>query len=110
MRDHPTRVTGRPDSPYWTLPPGGPPQDGPLGRQGPAEDGQALHPTHITKRFVRLVRDAGLRPITLHGVRHSYATAALAAGEPLKVVSERLGHASTSITANLTSTQGSGVL
>ena len=29
------------------------------------------------------------------------ATAALAAGEPLKVVSERLGHASTSITANL---------
>jgi len=33
----------------------------------------------------------------LHGIRHSYATAALAAGEPLKVVAERLGHASTSI-------------
>ena len=49
----------------------------------------------------RLVRDAGLPPITMHGVRHSYASAALAAGEPLKVVSERLGHASTSITANL---------
>jgi Phage integrase family len=47
------------------------------------------------------VQAAGLPPITLHGVRHSYATAALAAGEPLKVVSERLGHASTSITANL---------
>ena len=29
------------------------------------------------------------------------ATAALAAGEPLKVISERLGHASTSITVNL---------
>jgi hypothetical protein len=65
------------------------------------EDGQILHPEHVTKRFARLVRDAGLPPITLHGVRHSYATAALAAGEPLKVVSERLGHASTSITANL---------
>jgi hypothetical protein len=65
------------------------------------EDGQALHPEHITKRFARLVRDAGLPPITLHGIRHSYATAALAAGEPLKVVSERLGHASISITANL---------
>jgi integrase len=65
------------------------------------EDGQVLHPGHITKRFARLVRDAGLPPITLHGVRHSYATAALTAGEPLKVVSERLGHASTSITANL---------
>ena len=65
------------------------------------EDGQVLHPEHVTKRFARLVRDASLPPITLHGVRHSYATAALAAGEPLKVVSERLGHASTSITANL---------
>ena len=65
------------------------------------EDGQVLHPEHVTKRFARLVRDAGLPPITLHGVRHSYATAALAAGEPLKVVSERLGHASISITANL---------
>jgi integrase len=65
------------------------------------EDGQVLHPEHVTKRFARLARDAGLSPITLHGVHHSYATAALAAGEPLKVVSERLGHASTSITANL---------
>jgi integrase len=65
------------------------------------EDGQVLHPEHVSKRFARLVREAGLPPITLHGVHHSYATAALAAGEPLKVVSARLGHASTSITANL---------
>jgi integrase len=65
------------------------------------EDGQRLHPEHVTKRFARLVRAAGLPPITLHGIHHSYATAALAAGEPLKVVSERLGHASTSTTANL---------
>jgi hypothetical protein len=31
-------------------------------------------------------------------VRHSYATAALAAGVPAKVVSERLGHANIAIT------------
>jgi integrase len=66
-----------------------------------AEDGSILRPGRVTRRFARLVKDAGLPPITLHGVRHSYATAALAAGEPLKVVSERLGHASTTITANL---------
>ena len=36
-----------------------------------------------------------LRP---HDVRHSYATAALAAGVPAKVVSERLGHANIAIT------------
>jgi Phage integrase family len=65
------------------------------------EDGQVLHPERVSKRFTRLVRDAGVSPITLHGLRHRYATAALAAGQPLKVVSERLGHASTSITANL---------
>jgi hypothetical protein len=47
------------------------------------------------------VQDGGLPPMTPHGVRHSHATAALAAGEPLAVVSERLGHASSSITANL---------
>jgi integrase len=61
------------------------------------EDGQILHTKHVTKRFARLVHDAGLPPMTLHGIRHSYATAALAAGEPPKVVAERLGHASTSI-------------
>jgi integrase len=61
------------------------------------EDGQVLHTKHVTKRFARLVHDAGLPPMTLHGIRHSYATAALAGGEPLKVVAERLGHASTSV-------------
>jgi hypothetical protein len=34
----------------------------------------------------------------LHDLRHSYATAALAAGIPAKVVSERLGHATIAIT------------
>lgn len=41
---------------------------------------------------------AGLPRIRLRDVRHSYATAALAAGVPAKVVSERLGHATIAIT------------
>ena len=44
---------------------------------------------------------AGLPPIRLHDVRHSYATAALAAGIPAKVVSERLGHANIAITLDV---------
>ncbi len=40
----------------------------------------------------------GLPVIRLHDVRHSYATAALAAGIPAKIVSERLGHANVQIT------------
>jgi integrase len=61
-------------------------------------DGSPIHPDLITDWFRRLARDAGLPPIRLHDVRHSYATAALAAGIPAKVVSERLGHATIAIT------------
>jgi integrase len=41
---------------------------------------------------------AGLR---LHDLRHSYASAALAAGEHPKVVQERLVHSSTKITLDI---------
>jgi integrase len=36
--------------------------------------------------------------IRLHDLRHTHATLLLAAGEPVKVVSERLGHANAMIT------------
>ncbi len=43
----------------------------------------------------------GLPPIRLHDVRHTYATVALQAGVPVKVVSERLGHASIAVTLKI---------
>jgi hypothetical protein len=43
-------------------------------------------------------RAAELPRIRLHDVRHGYATAALAAGVPPKVISQRLGHATIAIT------------
>jgi integrase len=61
-------------------------------------DGRPLHPERFTKWFQQLARAAGLPRIRLHDVRHSYATAALSAGIPAKVVSERLGHANIAIT------------
>jgi integrase len=64
-------------------------------------DGSPIHPDLITDWFRRLARAAGLPPIRLHDVRHSYATAALAAGIPAKVVSERLGHANIAITMDV---------
>jgi integrase len=64
-------------------------------------DGAPIHPDLITDWFRRLARNAGLPPIRLHDVRHSYATAALAAGVPAKVVSERLGHANIAITLDV---------
>jgi integrase len=61
-------------------------------------DGRAIHPQRFSKWFEQHARAAGLPRIRLHDVRHSYATAALAAGIPAKVVSERLGHATIAIT------------
>ena len=51
--------------------------------------------------FARLVKAAGVRPITLHGLRHTCATLLMAAGVPVNVVSARLGHAKTSITSDI---------
>jgi Phage integrase family len=56
------------------------------------------YPDNITAWFEQHTRAAGLPRIRLHDVRHSYATAALKAGIPAKVISERLGHASVAFT------------
>jgi integrase len=64
-------------------------------------DGSALHPNVITRSFGRLVEAAKLPDLTLHGLRHSWATAALKAGVPVKVVSDRLGHSSARITLDV---------
>ena len=65
------------------------------------EDGTPLRPDYIYRHFRRLARAAGLPPIRLHDLRHTSATLALAAGVPMKVVSDRLGHSTTTITADL---------
>jgi integrase len=47
------------------------------------------------------VAAASLPRIRLHDLRHTSASLALAAGVPIKVVSDRLGHSSTAITSDL---------
>src|SRR5512132_2448123 len=90
----------------WTRPPW-PPASGAAGGRpkwqdsGPVftwPDGRPIHPERFSRWFEQHARAAGLPKIRLHDVRHSYATAALAAGVPAKVVSERLGHANIAIT------------
>lgn len=61
-------------------------------------NGQPIHPDTITALFHKHCAAAGLPRIRLHDVRHSYATAALKAGIPPKVISERLGHATVAFT------------
>ena len=65
------------------------------------EDGTVLHPEAITKRFGTLSGKTGLPPLTLHGLRHSHATALLRAGVPVAVVSKRLGHKNIGVTLTI---------
>src|SRR5665647_196385 len=62
------------------------------------EDGLPLRPEYIGTRFNRLQKKVGMKHIRLHDLRHSHATLMLTQGISAKVVSERLGHASISIT------------
>jgi integrase len=63
--------------------------------------GGPLNRDAISRRFKKLVRSAGLPDLRMYDLRHSQATLMLAAGVPLKVISERLGHANISMTADI---------
>ncbi len=65
------------------------------------EDGHALHPDTVSKWFADAVAALDVPPITLHGLRHTWASLALSAGVSPKIVSERLGHASVSFTLDV---------
>jgi integrase len=65
------------------------------------EDGSPIPPEAVSQGFRRAVATAGVPRIRFHDVRHSHASLLLAAGEPVKVVSERLGHASPTITLTI---------
>lgn len=64
----------------------------------PVRHGVPLEPGWVSMAFRRIVKDSGLPPIRLHGLRHSWATAALEAGEHLRAVADHLGHADTAVT------------
>ena len=67
-------------------------------------DGSHRHPERFSRRFAGQIARARkglgeerLPVIRLHDLRHTHATLLLADGVPVKVVSERLGHASAMI-------------
>jgi integrase len=65
------------------------------------ELGRAYHPESISGWFDTKAAEAGLPRIRLHDCRHTAATLMLAAGAPVKVVSEVLGHASVTTTLSI---------
>lgn len=68
----------------------------------PSRRGTMLWPTNVATIFRKLRREVGCRDdIKIHGLRHAMATDWLLAGVPIKVVSERLGHANIAITLQI---------
>jgi integrase len=61
-------------------------------------DGSPMLPAGVSDTWRRAVRRAGVRPIPLHGTRHTHISHLLAAGEPLAHVSARVGHATSAMT------------
>lgn len=64
-------------------------------------DGTSPHPDVISQLFDRTVAKLEVPRISLHDLRHTHATLLLMAATPVKVVSERLGHANVAFTMSV---------
>jgi integrase len=83
LRRH--RTTTDPDAPVF------------LGQRS----GERLTGYVASQHWPRLLRDRNLRPLRAHDLRHAWASLALAAGVPMRVIADQLGHASPALTANV---------
>ena len=62
------------------------------------KDGSFIHPNTLTRHYKKILKKANLPEIRFHDLRHTHATLMLSQGEEPKVISERLGHSTISIT------------
>lgn len=60
-----------------------------------------LDPANARKRFLKALDVAGLKHVTLHSLRHSYASIMLGHGASVKALQRALGHASAVMTLNV---------
>ena len=63
-------------------------------------DGKPMHPSTISKWFVKYVAQIGLPVINFHGLRHTNATLLISQNIDVAVVAARLGHAQITTTYN----------
>lgn len=63
--------------------------------------GTPIDPANLYRALGGICERAGIGKISVHALRHAFATRALENGIPLKVVSDMLGHSSIAITADV---------
>jgi integrase len=61
-------------------------------------DGGPMLPDTLSKRWERMMKRLGLPGVRLHDARHTHASLMLKAGIHPKIVQERLGHSTISVT------------
>jgi len=88
IRQAEAMVAGRPLSP-WVFP-------------APSDDTKPMNAAFLRfKVWYKTLRKAGVRPVRIHDLRHTYASLLLLAGEPMLYVKEQLGHSTVQVTVDL---------
>ncbi len=64
-------------------------------------DGRPMRPNYASELFTKFIADNHLPPLTLHGLRHSFASIANAKGIPMYDIGKALGHSSPSTTSKI---------
>lgn len=64
-------------------------------------DGRLINPDYVSRHFPVILKQHELRSIRFHDLRHTCASLLVAAGIPMKMIQEWLGHSVFQTTANL---------
>ncbi len=64
-------------------------------------DGEPVRPNYLSDRFSKLIKDNKLPRLTLHGLRHSFASIANNQGVSLFDIGKALGHSTPSTTGKI---------
>ena len=65
------------------------------------QDSSPMRPNSVSHAFTRIARKTGLEGVRFHDMRHTHATLLLRRGVHPKIVQERLGHATISMTLDI---------
>lgn len=65
------------------------------------EDGRPMRPNYASELFTSFIAQNHLPPLTLHGLRHSFASIASAKGIPMYDIGKALGHSSPATTSKI---------
>lgn len=64
------------------------------------DDGEHIHRSYYNRMLTRICEKAGIRPFSIHKLRHSFATRCIESGMKPKTLQKILGHSDVTITLN----------